>query len=834
MKWLDKVLEITGQGTAAPVNPNDGKIRELVKAYVAEAHQNNCNAPPRESVAGAALVDLEPADLIAVVKHALADDMHHTGPNEDWFRRHRRDKLVSEVLRRALPFTLEHAHELLALYGEVHLRSWWLGFKAVPKSIVRAAESGGWLPALRQDLEALHAALSRSRVLQYAEGRKMLKELELAIAKAAGRPREELRIERDAWGDKAIAALGEMDEPERAAWTQVLNYCASAKGPAPSAKWLKGGAEVIERFGEAKFATLASAWLALLREPTPKRDDAELRRYMVSENNADVLKGIAWLLVHVPDDNVASALSGAATMAFKKVPNIGARSTKVGNACLQTLKMLPGLVGAQHLAALRTTVKKPSQHAAVEKALAQAAERLDMSPAEAEELATPDHGFVGGKRTLEFGDVAAELTIDGTSVTIAWRGAGGKPQKSEPAQVRRDFPEERKALKRLVDDAEKTLAAVRDRLERLPMATREWPVETWRERYFDHPVAGALARRLIWRFRGTAETAGLWNDERWVDEHGAPLEIAGTTVLPWHPVFAPADTVRAFRALLAEQGIVQPFKQAHREIYLLTDAERRTETYSNRFAAHVLRQHQLASLCTARGWKYRLQGGFDSQNAPTLELPQWRLCAEFWVEPPGDGADMGGTGIYLHVLTDQVRFRRLGAPGERVDPEPLRLESVPTLVLSEVMRDVDLFVGVTSIGADPTWSDGGPGGRHAAYWSSYAWGELSAVAETRKEVLAELLPRLALRDVAHIDGKFLVVKGKLRSYKIHLGSGNILMAPNDQYLCIVPDRSPKQARELRLPFEGDTLLSVILSKAFLVASDDEIKDPTILRQMQVK
>jgi hypothetical protein len=28
-----------------------------------------------------------------------------------------------------------------------------------------------------------------------------------------------------------------------------------------------------------------------------------------------------------------------------------------------------------------------------------------------------------------------------------------------------------------------------------------------------------------------------------------------------------------------------------------------------------------------------------------------------------------------------------------------------------------------------------------------------------------------------------VVKGELRTYRIHLGSGNILMEPNDQYLC---------------------------------------------------
>lgn len=82
---------------------------------------------------------------------------------------------------------------------------------------------------------------------------------------------------------------------------------------------------------------------------------------------------------------------------------------------------------------------------------------------------------------------------------------------------------------------------------------------------------------------------------------------------PWHPIASPADEVLAWRVFLEARGIVQPFKQAHRETYTLTDAERATGTYSNRFAAHVLRQHQLAALAQERGWAYHLQGG----TAPT-------------------------------------------------------------------------------------------------------------------------------------------------------------------------------------------------------------------------
>jgi hypothetical protein len=58
------------------------------------------------------------------------------------------------------------------------------------------------------------------------------------------------------------------------------------------------------------------------------------------------------------------------------------------------------------------------------------------------------------------------------------------------------------------------------------------------------------------------------------------------------------------------------------------------------------------------------------------------------------------------------------------------------------------------------------------------------------------------------------------------------MAPNDEYLCIVPRRSAGADQAAFLPFEGDHTLSVILSNALLLAEDKKIKDPTIVRQLR--
>ena len=60
------------------------------------------------------------------------------------------------------------------------------------------------------------------------------------------------------------------------------------------------------------------------------------------------------------------------------------------------------------------------------------------------------------------------------------------------------------------------------------------------------------------------------------------------------------------------------------------------------------------------------------------------------------------------------------------------------------------------------------------------------------------------------------------------------MTPNDQYLCIVPKQGVVEDGKVLLPFEGDRTLSVILSKAFLLADDEKIKDETITQQIKGK
>ncbi|MEE6257632.1 DUF4132 domain-containing protein [Plantactinospora sonchi] len=646
----------------------------------------------------------------------------------------------------------------------------------------------------------------------------------------------------DPWADRILADLPGLD----AAWAKLVAHASTATSPRPSAEWRRGAEAALSALDAARVRAVLGDWLTaasarpLTRPPDPL--------------NADTLRGLLWTLELVgPEPEQVRSLAALVEAMLRRLPGIGPTSPKLANAAVGVLGRLDGEDALGQLARLVNRVSYRGTLNEIDKALTVRAEALGLTRDEVEELAVPDYGLTDvGRHSVHFGAGRAELEIRAGAVTVSWFTDSGRQVKSPPAAVRRDQPGELAELKTMVKEISAMLSAQAARLDGLFLARREWSAPVWRQRYLDHPLVGTLARRLIWVVDGVP--CGYADGALRTVTDAECAVVDGGRVELWHPIGRPVSEVLAWREWLERHRVVQPFKQAHREVYLLTPAEEQTGTYSNRFAGHILRQHQFHALAAARGWRDRLRLSVDdSYPPPVRELPRWGLRAEYWVEGVGDdyGVDTTESGAYLRLATDQVRFYPIdaesnythawtggysasGLGGDGREPVPaLPLDQVPDLVFSEIMRDVDLFVGVSSVGNDPTWSDGGPQGQFRDYWASYSFGELSETARTRQQILTRLLPRLSVGARATIDGRFLVVRGDLRTYKIHLGSGNILMSPNDRYLCVVPARGAAVGGGTEaqfLPFEGDNLLAVILSKAMLLSGDSAITDPSITRQ----
>jgi hypothetical protein len=652
----------------------------------------------------------------------------------------------------------------------------------------------------------------------------------------------------EAWSDAALADAAARGQ----AWWDLLGHAVTATSTKPSARWEKTARGLLAAVGERAAAERISAWLALVGQPRtiPLVGRGRGAEKLFDSYNVAGMRGLAWMLgFAAADAESARTLAALAQAALRRLPGLGPRAPRVANAAVYALSRMPGTAALAQLGRLATRVTYRGTLAQVGKALEARAAEQGVSREELEELAVPGFGLTEvGRRVERFGGASAEVVLRGRTVDLTWRTEAGKVVKSAPARMRADFPDEVKELKSVVADIEKMVPAQAGRLERIFLARRSWDFARWAEYYLDHPLVGTLVRRLIWII---GDVPASYADGGLRTLAGAALRPApDARVELWHPIGRETAEISAWRDWLERHQVTQPFKQAHREVYPITVAEQGTNTYSNRFAAHILRQHQFHSLASQRDWRNQLRFMAEDYNSPpTRHLPQWGIRAEFRISGIGRDpeTDANESGAFRYVATDQVRFYPATPPGNvahasgegyaqddlaAVADGPVPLAGIPPLVLSEIFRDIDLFVGVCTIGNDPTWDDRGPDDRHRTYWRTYNTGELSEMACTRADLLRRLLPRLAIGPQCAVDDRFLHVKGVLRSYKIHLGSGNVMMSPGDTYLCIVPEpRSRDPFAGVPLPFEGDQALAIILSKAMLLANDTKITDPTITRQI---
>ena len=574
-----------------------------------------------------------------------------------------------------------------------------------------------------------------------------------------------------------------------------------ASGPRPTKAWVQRAAELVN--GRAGLLDLLHRLLHLAHNcrPAPVEQDLVTFHLRVSRDNADLLRGLLW----------AAQVSGEAWLVHVVLalePTL--HEPKPLNACYAVLGRRADADAIAALVRMQRGTRHRGKVKQIAAALDEAAAAAGISRSELTELTVPDCGL-DHRRQRRIGAALIELD-DRARARVTWDDGADKTD----AEVRR-----------ATTDLKKALADERARLEDLLVDDRDWTLPVWRQRYAGHPVTGSLATRLLWTVSdGARRYTGL------PDADGRFTLVDGTTAQPgdaarvrlWHPVDADPEEVRAWRAHILDHELAQPFKQAFREVYLLTPAEEETRVHSNRFAAHVLRYQQAYALMKERRWGSNYLGGWDGgyDGEAKREFAEAGLTAVFHHEQATDGGDP-----VQFCSTDRVRFER-GRGRARQD---VPLAEVPRRVFSEAMRDVDLFVGVTSIATDPTWADRGAGDARFGYWRSFAFGDLTANGQVRRQVLEHLLPRLKIRDRARVDGHYLVVDGSRHTYRIHIGSGNILMSPNDRYLCIVPAGAAKTPGVRFVPFEGDAMLSIVLSKAMLLADDHRITDPAILRQL---
>lgn len=472
----------------------------------------------------------------------------------------------------------------------------------------------------------------------------------------------------DAFGAYANASIEKLKEEEKQQFFKLMLHAQKATGGKPSGKFLEESKELFKAFGADKYKQILNDWWLyivsmkeVINEHTSGSYTYNLIEFISTTNN-DMIKGFVWSSVHFHDKSTVFNIARLAERCYRKIPNKGPAAAGIGNACLYVLANSKGLDGVGHLSRLKLRIKQSSTQNLIEKYLQEAAEKQGVTIYEIEDMAVDDYGLEAAIKAYDFDGYKAVLKITGVGKTaLDWFKPDDTPQKAVPAAVKEKYAAKLKKIKDTAKQVELAVGAQRDRLDRMFKSNRWIAGPAFNEYYFAHGLMSYIAHKLIWTIEHKEKRiAVFYLNNTWCTNKGETVEVEMNDDMLfslWHPVFSTVADVELWRAFMMEHKIVQPLKQAYREVYLLTDAEINTGTYSNRMAAHILKQHQFNSLAKIRGWKYSLMGcfdnGMDSDYAST-ELKEYNLRAEFWINEINADDAYNDTGIWLYIATDQV------------------------------------------------------------------------------------------------------------------------------------------------------------------------------------
>ena len=388
----------------------------------------------------------------------------------------------------------------------------------------------------------------------------------------------------------------------------------------------------------------------------------------------------------------------------------------------------------------------------------------------------------------EVGEWTFQLLINDQDTPEICCCKNGKQLKSIPATAKKD-----PYVIRLLD-VKKQLTEQYRRTRRMFEQSMEdgaaFTLEEMRQ-LCENPVVSPIVTKLIFK---SEDMLGLFDGVNLYDLHGVILEDqADAKLIVAHPLHLyRSGNWHSFQKYLFDNKISQPFRQVFRELYVKTREELGCFT-SLRYAGNQIQPKKAAACLKERRWVADIEAGLqkiyyqDNIVATIYALADWFTPAD--IEAP---------------TLEYVAFY------DRKTGQALKIDEIPDVIFSEVMRDVDMAVSVAHAGGvDPEISH--------------------STIEMRAAILSFTLPLLRLKNVT-VEGSHAFIVGKLASYSVHLGSG-VVHQIGGTMLNVMPVHSQHRGRFF-LPFvDDDPKTAEIISKVILFAEDYKLKDPSILGQI---
>jgi len=396
------------------------------------------------------------------------------------------------------------------------------------------------------------------------------------------------------------------------------------------------------------------------------------------------------------------------------------------------------------------------------------------------------------------GDVAVRLSVNSYGKVDLECIKKDKLLKSVPTSLKKDeyILYLKEIQKKLKEQYSRTV-------KMLEQAMEDQEVYTFKEvvNLTKNPVIAPIVNSLVYITCNTKKPViGMLTQKGLVDYKNETTPLKAKTALR---VAHPFDLYKAscwneyqdyfFREIQAGTRLKQPFKQIFRELYVKLSEEK--DSYDSRmFAGNQIQPQKTVGCLKNRRWIADYEEGLQKVYYKDNIIARIYAMAD-WFSP----SDIEAPTLEWVEFSNRITFQKI------------KISEVPDILYSEVMRDVDLAVSVAHVGGvDPETSH--------------------STMEMRKVIISHNLPLFKLNNVT-FEGNHAIIKGKLASYSIHLGSGVIHMLGGHQ-VYVLPVHSQSRGK-IFLPFvDEDPKTAEIMSKIVLFAQDQKIKDPYILNQLK--
>ncbi|TAE15309.1 MAG: DUF4132 domain-containing protein, partial [Bacteroidetes bacterium] len=395
--------------------------------------------------------------------------------------------------------------------------------------------------------------------------------------------------------------------------------------------------------------------------------------------------------------------------------------------------------------------------------------------------------IINRAKTLNFNTVTVQLVIDEDGQAEIVVEKAGKPLKSIPADLKKEPAIIE--LKEFSNTLQNQYKRTRKSLEDAMIAGDSFSVSEI-EKLMTHPVVSPMLRKLVLLSGGKL---GFWQAGKLVSPSGeSSLPTQTIQIAHCTDLFAGKEW-GSYQQHCFEKQIKQPFKQVFRELYVPTADELKENTISRRYAGHQVQPKKTVALLKSQGWTVDYDEGLQKVFHKEGFIAKIYAMAD-WFTP----SDVESPTLETVEFIDRKTWKNV--PFAEMSPR----------IFSEVMRDVDLVVSVAHVGeVDPEASQ-------------------SSI-ELRTALVRETLRLFKITNV-ELKGNHALIKGKHGDYSVHLGSA-VAHKVASTALFILPVHSQHRGR-MFLPFlDEDPRTAELMSKILLLAKDNEIQDPTILKQL---